>query len=117
MTERLDRIEALLDRTAEQTANNRGEIEDLAGLFRNTLEAFERTQQEIAESNRRFDILRDDAIADRQRSDERFEESNRRFQAMQEDIQRLYLEVRSTNVSVAGLSDRVSSLEDEQRAG
>lgn len=80
MTERLDRIEALLesttqklDRTAEQQTKTQSEVSNLLDLFQGLLEGFDRTQQEIAESNQRFEVLRADAIADRQRSDARFE--------------------------------------------
>ena len=79
MSERLDRIEALLERTVEQTARTQDEVSDLLGLFRGLLEGFERTQQEIAESNRRFDILRAEAISDRQQSDARFAAMMQRF--------------------------------------
>jgi hypothetical protein len=55
---------------------------------------------------------------DRRRSDERFaaqqedrRRSDERFAAQQEVLQRLLLEVRSTNGAVAGLSDRVDGLE------
>lgn len=83
--------------------------------------------QERTEDNElRIDALRADAIADRQafrealeterqRSDQRFEtmqqESNQRFEAMQENIQRLLLEIRSTNGAVTDLGSRVNNLE------
>lgn len=68
--------------------------------------------REQAEADRQ--AFREALEADRQVSDQRFEESNRRFEAMQETLQRLFLEVRSTNGAVAGLGGRVDDL--EQRA-
>ena len=101
MTERLDRIEALLERTAEQTAQNRAdisrqqsEIDDLLSLLSGTLKAFQQTREEIAESNRRFDILRADAIEDRKRSDSRFET--------------MLSEIRTTNQRITQLEERAS---------
>jgi hypothetical protein len=84
------------------------------------------TQERTDDNELRIDALRADAIADRQsfrealreesqRSDQRFEalqkESDQRFEAMQENIQRLLLEIRSTNGAVAGLNTRVNDLE------
>ncbi|PZO58059.1 MAG: hypothetical protein DCF15_05850 [Phormidesmis priestleyi] len=104
MTERLDRIEA-------QQAANTANIADLITLSGNVLRAVDGLTVRIDESNQRFEILRSEAIARQQRSDQRFEESNRRFEAMQETLQRLFLELHSTNGAVAGLSDRVDNLE------
>lgn len=51
----------------------------------------------------------------RQASDQRFNElkqdSDQRFAAQQEVLQRMLLEIRSTNGAVSGLSDRVENLE------
>ena len=84
------------------------------------------TQERTEDNELRVDALRADAIADRQslrealkeerqRSDQRFEtlqkESDQRFEAMQENIQRLLLEIRSTNGAIAGLNTRVNDLE------
>ena len=89
MTERLDRIEAQQETS---TAN----IADLITLASNVLQAAQLNTMAIAqltanidESNRRFEVLRNDAIADRQRSDERFD--------------RMLLELRSVSGRVENL--------------
>lgn len=97
MTERLDRIET-------QQAANTANIADLITLSGNVLRAVDGLTARIDESNQRFEILRSEAIARQQRSDQRFE-------AIQENIQRLFLELNSTNGAVSGLSDRVDTLE------
>ncbi len=136
MTERLDRIEALLlataerqnemnaslqqtqtvlqqtqavlDQTAQQQAINTSEIDTLLGAVSTNEVEIRALIQQIAESNQRFEVIRQEAIADRQKSDQRFEAlrqeaiankqvSDQRFEAMQENIQRLFLELPSTN--------------------
>ncbi len=97
MTERLDRIES-------QQETNTANIADLITLSGNVLRAVDGLTARIDESNQRFEILRSEAIARQQRSDQRFE-------AIQENIQRLFLELHSTNGAVAGLSDRIDNLE------
>ena len=97
MTERLDRIEA-------QQAANTANIADLITLSGNVLRAVDGLTARIDESNQRFEILRSEAIARQQRSDQRFE-------AIQENIQRLFLELHSTNGEMSRLSGRVDNLE------
>ena len=83
MTERLDRIEAQQETS---TAN----IADLITLSGNVLRAVDGLTARIDKSNQRFEVLRQESIADRQRSDERFD--------------RMLLEIR-------GISGRVENLE------
>lgn len=101
MTERLDRIEALLlataeqqnemnaslqqtqgilNQTAQQQAVNTDEIDTLLGAastnevgIRALTKNVNQLVVKIDENNQHFEILREEAIADRQRSDERFE--------------------------------------------
>lgn len=117
MTERLDRIEALLlttaerqnemnaslqqtqavlNQTAQQQARNTDEIDTLLGAVSTTEVGLRTLVEQIAESNQRFEILRQEAIADRQRSDQRFE-------AMQENLQQLFRELIRTNRRVENL--------------
>ena len=86
----LERTQAVLDRTAQQQATNTSDIDTLLGAVSTNEVEIRALIQQMAESNRLSDVLRQDAIADRQRSDQRFE-------AMQENIQRLFLELHSTN--------------------
>ena len=125
MTERLDRIEALLlataerqnemnaslqqtqatlDRTAAQQAKQADEIDTLLGAVSTNEVSIRALVEQMAESNRRFDILRAETIADRA-------EWRAGFDAQQEVLQRMLLELHSTNGAVAGLSDRVDGLE------
>lgn len=83
MSERLDRIEA-------QQELNTANIADLITLSGNVLRAVDGLTARIDESNQRFDILREEAAADRRRYDERFD--------------RILLAIR-------GVSDRVDNLE------
>ena len=87
MTERLDQIEALLlataerqnemnaslqqtqavlNQTAQQQATNTSEIETLLGAVSTNEVGVQALVEQVAENNRRFDILRQEAIADRQ---------------------------------------------------
>ena len=82
---------------AEQQRVNTANIADLITLSANVLQAARLNTAAIAEltdkideSNQRFEVLRNEAIADRQRSDERFD--------------RMLLEIR-------GLAGRVDNLE------
>jgi predicted RNase H-like nuclease (RuvC/YqgF family) len=100
MTERLDRIEAQQERN---TAN----IADLITLSSNVLRAVDGLTARIDESNQRFDNLRQEAIADRaefrRQAETDRQRSDQRFEAMQENIQRLFLELHSTNGRVDNL--------------
>jgi hypothetical protein len=91
MTERLDRIEALLlitaerlNQTAEQQQHNTTDIDNLLGAISTTDVEVRSLTQAVTTNEQRFAILREDAIADR-------EENRRRFDAQQEVIQSLLL--------------------------
>lgn len=124
MTERLDRIEsllmttaerqnemnaslqqtqAILNQTAQQQATNTSEIDTLLGAvstnevgMRALTENVNNLVIKIDESNQRFEVLRQEAIADRQRSDAQ-------FKAALENMQRLFIELISTNQRVDDL--------------
>lgn len=129
MTERLDRIEALLERTAEQQARHVDEIDTLLGAIaqtdrqvRDTGNRVDALVVKIDESNQRFETLRNEARADRletralwndavvQMQNDR-EESSRRFDAQQEVIQRLLIELVEMNRDNRRLRDRFDNLE------
>lgn len=89
MSERLDRIES-------QQARNTADISDLVTLSRNLLLAVEsmmeenrRRDEENRRRDERFEILRQEAIADRRSSDAKFNA--------------LLLEIQSTNQRVEAL--------------
>ncbi len=91
MSERLDRIEALLlitaerlNQTAEQQQRNTTDIDKLLGAISTTDVEVRSLTQAVTTNEQRFAILREDAIADR-------EENRRRFDAQQEVIQSLLL--------------------------
>ena len=107
MTERLDRIESLLlstaerqnemnaslqqtqtilNQTAQQQAINSTGIDDLLGVVVTHETELQRVLSTIEESNRRFDILREEAIADRAENDRKFNENSRRFDILREEI-------------------------------
>jgi hypothetical protein len=79
MTERLDRIEA-------QQEQNTANIADLITLSSNVLRAVDGLVSRIDESNQRFDVLRAEAIADRQETAQKFNDaiadSNQRFDVL-----------------------------------
>ncbi|PZO47082.1 MAG: hypothetical protein DCF15_19510 [Phormidesmis priestleyi] len=109
---------ATLDRIAVQQTTHTDEIDTLLGAVSSNEVACRELRQTVGtlvsaidEGNQRFEILRSEAIARQQRSDQRFEESNRRFEAMQKTLQRLFLELHSTNGAVSGLSDRIDQIE------
>ena len=107
MTERLDRIESLLlstaerqnemnaslqqtqtilNQTAQQQAINSTGIDDLLGVVVTHETELQRVLSTIEESNQRFDILREEAIADRAENDRKFNENSRRFDILREEI-------------------------------
>jgi hypothetical protein len=95
MSERLDRIEALLlitaerlNQTAEQQQRNTTDIDNLLGAISTTDVEVRSLTQAVTTNEQRFAILREDAIADR-------EENRRRFDAQQEVIQSLLLALQS----------------------
>jgi chromosome segregation ATPase len=147
MTERLDRIEAILDRTAARQAQTAEDIDTLLGAV-STNEAgisaltdnVNKLSSDIAESHQRFDVLRDEAIADRREnralwndamtqverdraeSREKFNQAiaqadadraraDERHSAQMEVIQTLLLELTKSNGNINTLCDRVDGLE------
>jgi hypothetical protein len=122
MTERLDRIEILLERTAlrlestalrlnqtaEQQAKNTEDIDTLLGAVSTTEIEVQKLLSARAESDRRFEVLRQEAIADRQRSDQRHEENQRKFDAQMEIMRSLLAELSNTNSRVENLEQRAS---------
>lgn len=99
MTERLDRIEALLlitaeqlNQTAEQQQRNTTDIDNLLAAISTTDVEVRSLTQAVVTNEQRFAILREDAIADR-------EESRRRFDAQQEVIQSLLLALQGGGAS------------------
>jgi predicted RNase H-like nuclease (RuvC/YqgF family) len=118
MTERLDRIEALLERTAEQQSRNTEDIDALVEAISTTDVEVRQLTEAIAHNQKRFDTLRRESIADRtefrsqaesdraefrRQIEEERRRSDLRFEAMQENIQRLFLEMTRTNHRVDDL--------------
>jgi chromosome segregation ATPase len=114
MTERLDRIEAILlstserlnetsatlnqtnatlDRVAQQQERNTTDIDALLGAISTTDVEVRSIAGTVSDSARLFENLRGDAIADRQRSDQRFNELLGRLDAQGEVIRALLLEL------------------------
>lgn len=135
----MESINAVLAATAVQQAQNTEGIDTLLGAMSTTEIEMQRVFGEIAESNQRFEILRNEAIADRAKADadrERWQaafeadraewqaalEADRAradadraewkagFDAQQEIIQRMLLEIRSSNGAINQLSDRIDDL-------
>ena len=92
----LSQTQAVLDRTAQQQSRQTDEIDTLLGAVSTNEVGVRALVAKIDESNTRFEILRQEAIADRQRADQRFE-------AMQENIQQLFRELIRTNRRVDNL--------------
>lgn len=103
----------------QRRSTNTDEIDTLLGAVSSNEVACRKLRQSVttlvnamAESNHQFNILRQEAIADRQTSDQRFE-------AQQEIIQTLLAQLIATNQDVtqakgniSGLSDRIDGLEE-----
>ncbi|MGB7086590.1 MAG: hypothetical protein WBD47_13625 [Phormidesmis sp.] len=87
--ERLDRVNATLDRIAEQSQLNEQQISRNAEAISNNASA-------IAANERRFENLLNESRADRA-------ESRQRFEAHQETMQALLLELTRTNRRVENL--------------
>ena len=93
MSERLDRIEAILETVATHQARQADEIDTLIGAASNNETAIreltanvQRTNADVtqlitatAESNQRFEVLRQEAISDRR-------ELGQRFEALQQEL-------------------------------
>lgn len=126
MTERLDRIEAAIERTS-------GNVDDLLGAIAITDRQVQDLRGESADAQQRFETLRLEAQADReefrqswndavtQMASDRAEyrkqaeanrtETARRFDAQQETIQRLLLAIVDLSRDNNRLRDRVDDLE------
>jgi hypothetical protein len=147
MTDRLDRIEAILQTTAEKQARHADEIDALLGavstnevVVKNLIAEMAKTTAAVAKSNQRFDVLRDEAIADRRENRELWNDAmtqadadraeyrekfdramaqsdtdraraDERHVAQMEVIQTLLLELTKSNGNINTLRDRVDTLE------
>jgi hypothetical protein len=147
MTDRLDRIEAILQTTAEKQARRTDEIDTLLGAVstnevavKELIAEMAKTNAAVAESNQRFDVLRDEAIADRRENRELWNDAmtqtdadraeyrekfdramaqsdtdrtrtDERHAAQMEVIQTLLLELTKSNGNINTLRDRVDTLE------
>lgn len=116
MSERLDRIEAILEATAEQQQRNTEDIDTLLGAISTTDVEVRSLTQTVAASERRFENLRADAMADRQtfreqleadrqRSDGRFNEAMSEIRAQGEILRSLLSELTSTNQRIDDLEE------------
>ena len=128
MTERLDRIEASLERSEQRAVKRDEDIDTLLGAIATTDRQVRDLRGESADAQQRFEVLRaeaqndrqetrqlfNDAVAqieiDRRKSDERFAEALSRIDAGQENIQRLLVELLNTNRDVSRLRDRVDEM-------
>ena len=114
MTERLDRIEAIqetstayISELAAQQETSTNHITDLITISRkvmlaveNLSETYESLRREVRENTRRFEVLRQEAIADRQALEKRIETER---QNMESKFNALMLEIQSTNQRVLAL--------------
>ncbi|MEL6159614.1 MAG: hypothetical protein AAFR18_10375 [Cyanobacteria bacterium J06627_32] len=122
MSERLDRIEAILERVAQQQEKQSEEIDTLLGV----VAANEREVRELTDKSKYneqlFEIIRAEAQADRDETRRLFNdavsqmeanraEDRKRFDAQQEVIQRLLVELVEMNRDNRRLSDRVGRIE------
>lgn len=103
-----------LNQTAEQQQRNTTDIDNLLGAISTTDVEVRALTQTVAANEQRFEILRADAIADRQafnkqseaerqRSDERFNEVISEIQAQGEILRSLLTELTRTNQRVDNL--------------
>ena len=122
MTERLDRIEASLERSEQRAVKRDEDIDTLLGAIATTDRQVSDLRGESANAKQRFEVLRAEAQNDREESRRRFdaviaqanadrEESRRRFDAQQENIQRLFVELINVSRDNSRLRDRVDNLE------
>ena len=122
MTERLDRIEASLERSEQRAVKRDEDIDTLLGAIAQTDRQVQDLRGESADAKQRFEVLRAEAQNDREESRRRFdaviaqanadrEESRRRFDAQQENIQRLFVELINVSRDNSRLRDRVDNLE------
>ena len=133
MTDRLDRIEASLERSEQRAEKRDEDIDTLLGVIATTEANVQNLTAKATDTDQLFETLRAEAQADRQEtrqlwndavtqmeadraeSRERFdaamEESRRRFDAQQENIQRLFVELINVSRDNSRLRDRVDNLE------
>lgn len=139
MTERLDRIEALLlataerqnemnatlqqtqtvlNQTAQQQARNTDEIDTLLGAVstnevgvRTLSQTISELSTRIDESNQRFDILRAEAITDRQAARESAERWQSNFDAQLLEVRAQGEQIRALLSALANTNGRVNNLE------
>lgn len=135
MTERLDRIEATLERTAQQQERNASDIETLLGAVSTyDLEA-QKLHADVAalvrkidESNQRFETLRLEAQRDREEYRELFNDAIAQMDKQQKDwqgkfdnqqsvIERLLLSLLDRSDAQERLNARVARLERPREAG
>lgn len=139
MTERLDKIEALLpataerqnemnatlqqtqtvlNQTAQQQARNTDEIDTLLGAVstnevgvRTLSQTISELSTRIGESNQRFDILRAEAITDRQASEKSAERWQSNFDAQLLEVRAQGEQTRVLLSALANTNGRVDNLE------
>ena len=134
MTERLDRIEAILQSTAEQQAKNTDEIDTLIGVaatneasIQRLTDSVQELVSKVDESNKRFNVLRLEAAEDRQETRRLFndviahvEQQQRqwqaRFDSQQSVIERLLLSLLDRSDAQERLQARVTLLERPREA-
>ena len=85
-----------LDRVVAQQATTADEIDTLLGAVSTNEVGVRTLVEQRAESDRRFEVLRLEAVSDRQRADQKFE-------VMQENIQNLLLELARANQRIEQL--------------
>lgn len=136
MTDRLDRIEALLEstqqtlnRTAEKQEKNTEEIDILLGAIATSEARVDKLVARSEAADQRFEVLRAEAATDRQEFRQNFndaieqmridreearkqadadrQKANERHSAQMEVIQTLLLELTKTNGNVTKLRDRM----------
>ncbi|MGB7086591.1 MAG: hypothetical protein WBD47_13630 [Phormidesmis sp.] len=118
-----------LKAVSEQQAKNTEGIDTLLGAIATTEARVQNLTDHAEESNQRFEVLRSEAQADREEtqrlwndavtqmeadraeSRQKFDETLGRIDAQQEVIQRLLVELISTNRDATQLRDRVDGLE------
>ncbi|MGB7085275.1 MAG: hypothetical protein WBD47_06955 [Phormidesmis sp.] len=114
MSERLDRIEAILEATAEQQQRNTEDIDNLLGAIAVTEVTVQQLTARAEENDRRFETLRAEGIADRQETRHLFNDAvnqmnidraraDNHYRAQMEVIQSLLLELARTNRRVDNL--------------
>lgn len=102
MTERLDRIEASLERSEQRATRRAEDIDTLLGAIATTDAQVRELRGESADASQRFEVLRAEAQNDR-------EEARRNTDMLTANIQRL-------EQSISKLSDNVALMVEENRS-